>query len=245
MICLTSFSKSGYDLYGKKFLETFVENWPCRLIVYYEDLPDFKHEKIEYRNLFDIQPLKSFLSLLQGKPMCMGNLQEGYNYNFDIWKFCRKSFAQFDALQNYDGRVIWLDADIETLRPVPEEWVNLLFEDAGLVFLGRKGFHTETGFVGFDTQAEGFKDFLRKYIDCYRRGIIFSLARWHDCEAFDWAREFNFVKANNLSPHWKKNVDSLDVFGSSVLSEYMIHFKGNRKLEKAFNEADRPISNPA
>jgi hypothetical protein len=235
-------------LCGRKFLETFVEHWPCKILVYYESLPDFKHEKVEYRNLFDVHGLTSFLTLIQDKPMCKGNLAEGYNYNFDIWKFCRKSFAQFDAL-NHKGKVIWLDSDIETHKDVTVEWIDNLFEDTGLVFLGREGFHTETGFIGFNTEVPDFERFLSKYVNVYRHGIIFSLKKWHDCEAFDWARSFKQVKEKNLSPNWKFEIDSLDVFGNSVLSEYMTHHKGIRKfgVQKLFNpnEVTRSVQSPS
>ena len=228
MIAITSFSKTGYDLYGKKFLESFVKFWTCKVIVYYESLPDFVHEKVEYKNLFELRELTTFLTLIQDKPMCKGDLEGGHNYNFDIWKFCRKSFVQFDALKEHKGKVLWLDADIETNKPVTEEWVDGLFDDAGLSYLGRDGFHCESGYVGFNTETAGFSDFLKKYEDCYRRGIIFTLDRWHDCKALDWAIAFNKVKVKNLSPFWKKG-DDLHVWEKTVLQEYMIHNKGARK----------------
>lgn len=228
MICITSFSKSGYDLYGKKFLESFVEYWPCKVIVYYEDLPDFVHEKVEYKNLLNIPDLVTFLTLIQDRPICKGQFAEGYNYNFDIWKFCRKSFAQFDALKDNKGKVIWLDADIITHKPITEEWIDEIFGDAGLVHLGREGFYCESGFVGFDADSAGFEEFLSKYVDCYRRGIIFTLKGWHDCYAVDWAIKQSGIKTNNLSSWWTPDQD-LHVFSHSVLSEFMVHNKGRRK----------------
>lgn len=235
MIVVTSFSKSGYDIYGKKFLETFVKHWPCKVVVYYESLPDFVHNKVEYKNLLGLKDLVAFLTIIQDRPVCKGDLEEGYNYNFDIWKFCRKSFAQFDALKEHKGKVIWLDADVETLKPITQEWIDELYGSTGLVFLGRNGFYTETGFLGFDTEREGFQDFLGKYIDCYRRGKIFTLPGWHDCYAIDWAIKESGVKINNLTPDWKKGKDDLNVWKKSVLQPYLIHHKGHRKYGQAKN----------
>jgi hypothetical protein len=162
--------------------------------------------------------------------MCKGDLEGGYDYNFDIWKFCRKSFCQFDALKNYKGKVLWLDADTVTTKRVSEKFIDEIFDGAGLAFLGRDGFYTETGFIGFDTQSDGFSDFLQKYEDCYRKGKIFTLKRWHDCEAFDWARSFKHVSENNLSKDWKLG-SRLDVFERSILGKAMVHNKGQRKFQ--------------
>jgi hypothetical protein len=231
VIAITSFSKTGYELYGKNFLESFVKFWPCKVIVYYESLPDFQHEKVEYKNLFDLVDLKNFLTIgprLVGEHAFKGDLEGGYNYNFDAWKFCRKSFVQFDALKNHQGKVLWLDADTVTRKKVTKGWIDGIYSDAGLVVLDRAGFHCESGFVGFDTEAPGFGDFLAKYIEVYRKGVLFTLERWHDCAAIDWARAFKLVKEKNLSPFWKAG-DDLSVWDKSVLQEVMTHNKGARK----------------
>lgn len=230
MIAVTSFSSSGYEAYGRKFLESAIKHWPTKIIVYHEGRePDIKHEKIEYRNLFDIGDMVQFLRYLQNIPLTRGKTPEGYNYNFDAWKFSRKSFCQMDVLKGYQGKVFWLDADIEFEQDVPEEFLNELFEGKGVVHFGREGFHTETGFVGFDTEHADFATFLEKYEQVYRRAIIFTLRRWHDCEALDWALSHCPDIARNLSPNYVHGTDSLDVMDGSILSPYLTHNKGARK----------------
>jgi len=228
MICLTSFSPKGYEIYGKRFLESFVENWPCKVVVYYEELPDFKHEKVIYKPLMEVEGIEAFLKYCSLKPIFSGQLPGGYNYNYDAEKFCKKVFAQFDALKEHSGKVIWLDADTKTLKPVTQEFIDGLFAGAGLVYLGREGLHCESGFVGFDNEYPGFDEFFNKYIECYRSGKIFNLNGWHDCYALDWAIKESNIKTNNLSSWWKTG-DSYDVFSKSVLSPFMTHYKGNRK----------------
>jgi len=240
MVVVTCFSQKGYEETGRKSLQTFVENWPCKIIAYYEEKePDFKHPNIEYRPFFLIPGVVGFLEYLMSIPQANGvvtqNGKERYNYNYDIWKFCRKMFAQYDVLGSEKGKVFWLDNDVITKKPVPEEFLEELFYDyseddrreysEALVYLGRKGFHSETGFVGFDTEHKDFPKFLDRYIKVLKQGIIFSLPRWHDCEAFDWARE---GKGKDLSPFWKQG-DPLGVWNKTVLNEYMDHFKGQRK----------------
>ena len=230
MIAVTCFSQKGYEETGRRSLQSFVENWPIKIIAYYEELePDFKHPNIEYRPFYLIPGVVGFLDYLMSVPQSNGvviqNGKERYNYNYDIWKFCRKMFAQYDVLEKEKGKVFWVDNDVITKKPVPKEFLENLFENEALVFLGRDGFHTETGFVGFDTKHEDFPKFFERYVKVLKQGIIFSLKRWHDCEAFDWARE---GKGKDLSPFWKKK-DPLSVWNKTVLKEYMDHFKGNRK----------------
>jgi hypothetical protein len=169
----------------------------------------------------------------------------GYRYNYDLWKFSRKVFAQYDVLKSYRGKVFWLDADIKFKEKVPKKWLEDLFEDKPLVYLAREGFHTETGFVGFDTDHSDFPPFLEKYINCLRKGVILTLTQWHDCAAFDYAREG--IEGKDLAEGiWDQNkklsLYGLDVFNKSVLNKYMDHVKGNRKIMKDAKEGEKLIS---
>lgn len=252
MIAITTFSATGYQQYGKRMLESVIENWPSNIIVYTESTIDLKHEKIEERDFFSIPGVQAYYQYLKNVPVAHGKVNGSYNYNFDAWKFTRKVFAQYDVLQGYNGKAFWIDADCVITKPIVEdlEGTGQYYEldafmpsDCGISFLGREGFYTETGFIGFNTEAEGFKDFLDKYIGCLRRGVLFKLPRWHDCEAFDWARSFNHCKENNLSPWFdlskfpknekgqaKVELEDLDVISKSVLGPYITHFKGPRKM---------------
>ena len=244
MIAVTSFSDTGYHQYGKRFLEQAIVNWPSKIIVYYEAKPDLIHEKIEYRDLFGVSELRTFLFYLQDKPLTHGKLPDGYNYNYDTWKFCRKSFVQFDVLKETEEKVFWLDADIEFKKPISEDFLESLFlETRGgkqkprtLTCLWREGFHTETGFIGFDPKGVGFKEFLEEYMNVYRKGTLFTLPRWHDCAAFDHAVEKSGVPFKNLSKFYVKNKTPLDVMSLSVLGPYCDHLKGDRKygVEKIY-----------
>lgn len=232
---VTTFSKSGYDTYAQGLLNS-KENLPGELI-YYAEFP------LEgSRNLFDIPGCATFLQYIQKTPLAQGKVTTpegtGYNYNYDAWKFSRKVFAQFDVLKNHLGKVFWVDADCVIKKPIPKEFLEDIFDGKALAYLGRKGFYTETGFVGFDTQHPDFRAFLEKYIECYQRGILFTLKRWHDCEAFDWAMMHSGVEGNNLSeffripPNRQMTLEELDVMNRSVLGEYIEHKKGGKKNPK-------------
>lgn len=223
MIGITSFSKEGYSRYGKKFLES-IDNWPGEIIAYLEEDIDFDHPKLIKKDLLSIPELKTFLNYIDGKPEPRGYVNGVYDYNFDLWKFCRKMFAQFDAF-NEKGKVFWIDADCILKAPLPEKFLKNLFEGEALCFLGREGFYTECGFVGFDLNHPDFEEFKNRYIATLQRGIVFTLKGWHDCYCFDWARD---GKGKNLTDDWRMG-DPLHVFPNSVLGEYIVHNKGNRK----------------
>jgi len=230
MIGVTSFSKAGYEKCGKNFLE-HIDHWPGKIIVYLESPIDFEHPKLEKRDFFEIPHALDFLENIKSVHKSNGVDHGRYNYNFDLSKFCRKMFCQYDAFEE-GGKVFWLDSDLEFKKDIPEKFLELLFNKKHLVLLDRKGFHSETGFVGFDTEHKDFTKFLERYSDVLKKGIIFGLQRWHDCEAFDWARE---GKGNNLTPWWdiKKAKDGgleyLEVMSKTHLSHYMVHHKGGMK----------------
>lgn len=225
MLGVSTFSQRIWEAYGRQFLDQ-VDMWPGRWVIYLENGVDYSHPNITFKSLYEIDGVMNFLTNLKNLPKAHGVTENGYNYNFDIFKFCRKMFAQFDAF-NEGGKVFWLDSDLRFRKPVTNEFLSSLFNEEHLFFLGRKGFYTESGFVGFDTDHVEFNNFSERYRNTLRQGIVFRLRHWQDCVCFDWARE---GKGNNLTPDWTPK-DGLDVMSQSVLDEYMTHFKGNRKKE--------------
>jgi len=252
MIAVTTFSATGYQQYGKRMLESVIENWPTKIIVYTESPIDLKHEKIEERDFFSIPGVQTYYQYIRNVPAAHGKVDGGYNYNYDAWKFTRKVFSQYDVLQGYSGKAFWIDADCVIQRAITSGFLEQPLAEHGLCFLGREGFYTETGFIGFNTESPGFADFLEKYIGCLRKGILFTLKRWHDCEAFDWARSFGHCKENNLSPFFnpqmnekgevKITMEELDVMSRSVLGPYILHHKGpSRKMIAKAHALPEPI----
>lgn len=232
MLAITTFSDTGYDLYGKAFIESF-KNWPGKLIVYTEKPLNISTDNVLEQNFFDIDPTQVFYKYIQTIPKAKGVTEKGYNYNFDLWKFSRKVFAQWDVLRNHKGKVFWLDADIIIKKPIPEDFLIDLFNKKGIVSFFRPGFHSETGIVGFDTENPGFDDFLNLYIGYLKSGQVFNLSRWHDCTILDESILQSQITTEDLSVGWvrkdKYKLSDLEVFHKSVLAEYMEHLKGSNK----------------
>lgn len=223
MIGITTFSPKGYELYGKNFLK-HIDYWPGKIILYLEEPIDFEHPKLDKRDFWSIDYATEFLANIEEVPQAHGNTEHGYDYNFDVNKFCRKMFCQYDAFKE-GGKMFWLDGDTQFRKKINLEYLVKLFKGEHLVFLGREGFYTETGIIGFDTDHIAFEEFKNRYQWVLSSGKVFTLKGWHDCYCFDWARE---GKGHNLTSHWKPG-DSLEVFKQTDLKDFMLHYKGNRK----------------
>ena len=223
MLVTTSFSPKGYEQYGRKCLESYVKHWPCKILVWYEEKPDFEHELVEYRNLLELEDLDRFLHRLESVSDSDGFVNGRYNYNFDARKFCRKVFAQ-DASFDLDSEVFWLDADTVTHQYIPESFLRTLVEGVPFCYLGRARSYTETGFLGFNTQHKCFPAFRANYVTAYTKGRIFSQPRaWHDCIAFDMAR--GAIQGNDLNKDTP--YQGLDhCWPHTVLGQYITHNKG-------------------
>lgn len=220
MLAVTSFSREGYAEYAKTFLETYVKYWPIKLVVFYEEKPDFEHPLIEYRNFYDI-PETSVLEKIGQRA------NTPHDYRFNAYKFSRKVFAQ-NALFDEADKLFWIDADCICLKPVTEAFLADLLKDSPFCYLGRSNY-TETGFIGFNTKHPEFEKFRSLYLAQYTQGLIFKQREWHDCIAFDVARAgINGRKLTNGST-------MEHVFLTSPLSPYLDHLKGPKRKKLGYS----------
>lgn len=222
MLAVTSFPER-YNEIAERFLNSYVDRFPCRIVAYHEGQELFSHPQIEYRNLHDVKDFDAFIERIKRVAGSDGNTPEGFDFRFNANAYCRKVFAQNDVFDR-DSIVFWLDADTLVKKPVPETFLKALFNGDALCYLGRNTY-TETGFLGFQTTHPDFAKFRANYLPWFTSGKIFGqLKGWHDCIAFDHARQG--VSGHNLSPNGK-NYDA--VMEQSVLAEYLDHLKGQRK----------------
>ena len=234
---VTSFKISDYNVYARRFVESWVKFWPknIKLTVYYDGgkLPKdvIKEKNISYVSLDKNTDLNSFKAknaqFNGGKP---------YNYRMDVVKFSHKVFALCDHVKYMSSRkdmgwLCWIDSDVITTKKVDNNFLNLVFPDTSdVVHLGREGIidYSETGFIGFNLNYNRAHEFLRDWRGLYTSNEILGLREWTD--AFSFERLLNLhknhgINAYNLSPH----AATLDAFEYSALAQYFIHFKGGRK----------------
>ena len=224
MRCVTSFGPEGFDLYGKRFLETYVEHVGLPLDVYIEtdEEPPFQHPLIKYFPLFKVEGCIDFLKLAQF-PAAMGHPwgEKKYNYRYDAFRFCRKMFAIIDAASRKPEHLYWIDSDVE----FHERFV--FQKDFGfMAYLGRPEWHSCTSFIGFDLTHFVSGEFFKKLWMLYVTGSVFCLPEWADPQVLDWMRQQTGVPATNLAEGLKlKGPENVFDFVFSTAK----HKKGNLK----------------
>jgi hypothetical protein len=230
VIAVTTFSPKGYEAYGKDLLRSLSDNFPGETVAYVDEFVD-DLPNVTQKLLRKVHGHDAFIANCSKSPIFSGRVEGGYFYTWDAIRFCHKVFAQIDTLQSHAGKVFWFDSDCILKKTISEEFLSSLFDGKTLSILGRPGFYTETGWVGFDTKGEKFSEFLNWYIDHYRKGLIFTLEGWHDCYALDNSIALSGVPVNDLVENWNMG-DKLDVLEDTKLGEYLIHLKGNKKWSK-------------
>lgn len=224
MLAVTTFHPRSYTLYAKRCIEGLVKFFPGKVVAYYEEKPD-PIEGVEFRDYFSIKDSQRFLDRIKRVDGSDGMMQGQYDFRYDAKRFCRKVFAQ-EAVFDEDDLVFWIDSDCDIKQQITEEFLKGLLDRACVAYMGRKHSYTETGFVGFNTKHRHFQTFRDRYLSFFTSGRIFQqLKGWHDCIAFDEARQG--LSGRDLTPNgWGYG----SVIQDSILEPYIDHYKGNRKF---------------
>jgi len=248
---VTSFSADGFERYARKMLFSVIENWKddLKLIAYYHDFTDDlveqlpKSDKIEYRNLDNIQDMKNYKQFMKLHDGTEGG-KIPYNWRMDAIKWCNKVYALTDLSleigeqEARGGWLIWLDADTVTTKPLSKERVLRLFKKgAELVHLGRKDIdYSETSFIAFNLDYQSPHYLLADLRGCYDIGEVTAYREWHD--GFIFERLLKIYVAHGLRvQNLSQGAEGLAAFAQSPLSQYMIHYKGNLKNNVEKEEA--------
>lgn len=230
----TGWSPSGWAEYGQRFLETFCRHWPQSVkLVVYAEVPVYM-PRGECRLIWEIPGCRDFIERHINNPKARGKavkpdwkrsaIEQGYNWRFDAWKWCRQGFIPLAASESAGEYLCWLDGDVITHRDVPEGWVeSLLPKGKDLAYLGREnGYHSEIGFQLY--RLPQALNMLRHFRDYYADDAVFNLREWHSAYVFDQCMRETGIKAHNLTPG-----GSGHVWWQSPLKEYLDHLKGKRK----------------
>jgi hypothetical protein len=195
---VTSFSAKGYQQYGRRFLESYVEHMAHPITVYVEVGCDFQHPLVTYKDLMTVPGCREFLSRMLFSTM-HGKMWDGrYDYRYAVNRFCRKHFAAFDAAEheatNGGDWLVWLDADIELGQPIPDP-----VDGPFMYYLGRPEWHSCSSYVAWDMRKACNANWWFNLRNLYLTGTVFALPEWHDSFINDWLREAMNVPAVNLA----------------------------------------------
>ncbi len=233
--------------YGLDLVESFFKFWPdnCKLLVYLEDgLDKIDFDKIKHKvTFFDYHKHITDYHNFCKKFKSYEEKQD--NYRLNAFKFSYKIFAMKKALsENYADHLIWLDADIRTIKPITEDFLNTFVDKKKYAsYLGRSHVkkenvrYTETGFIIFNTKHPIHSVFWQRIDEMYHGGELFKLPSWTDSHVFDAVRnglekEKDLLNIN-ISDYGIKDIgNESHVFVASLLGDYMDHKKGTRKEKK-------------
>ena len=101
-------------------------------------------------------------------------------------------------------------------------------------YLGRKKpWYSECGFLGFNLKHKDFKDYIKRVIDIYTTGEIFSLEQWHDSWIWDLVRnEFEENRGSVFKNISGKGYELEHPFINCGLEEFFDHLKGPSRKEE-------------
>jgi hypothetical protein len=239
---VTTFSAEGFQVYGGRMVSSMREHGLGPLVVYSEDRLPPLPKGTEFRDALAIEGFSDFLERHRDNPIAHGNVvhpswrkkerAEGHSFRTDAYKFFRKPLVILDAARRLEAEsdkeriLIWLDGDTYAVATPPPTWFqDVIYKNADVAYLGRRGYHSECGFLAFRIPAA--TDFIQAWADWYLRDVFLDFES-HDSKLFDdtrQAREWP-LRFRNLSP---KNGDHGHVFHRSVLRLYFRHLKGREK----------------
>lgn len=235
---VTTFNTEGYNTYGKRMIDTFLQTWPkdVELWVYAEDCQ--VKETAPNLKIFDFHATSAELVAFKNKwknvPKANGDLGPGSERKAFKWqavRFAHKVYAIFDAAKRCEAEwLIWMDADMVCHSPITIERLDQFFPDINdLCFAGRSNKFTECGLYGMHLRRPIIQRFLEDFQHMYddAENGIFTLPEWHDSYVFDVVRQNHQLRELN----WSAGL--INGEGHPLINcdwgAYIDHLKGKRK----------------
>ena len=239
---LTTFHQAGYDEYGRRCIETFIQHWPkdVTLYVVLENVnldPTLTADNVVYMDQDAVNSaLAGFKAKHRDNPHATGYDPRGRDpikkYLWDAVRFSNKVYAvtgMYEILKNSADHMIWLDADTVTHCAVPVDFLDHIApkNDQLTAYLNRS-IYPECGWVGYNMNHPSMAAFMERFQDVYESGEFLTWIESHDSYVF-WQvmKEFEAKGCD-----WRALGDNNQrghVFINSELGQFMDHLKGPRK----------------
>lgn len=242
----TTFNKKGYDVYGKRMIESFLANWPStvELHVYAEDcqVTETADNLFVYNSHSVNEALVKFKTTWKNVPKANGDIssvprlasrKDSHKpFKWDAVRFSNKVYSIFKCAKDIDAdALLWMDADMFCHSPITfEKLEQLCPETIELAFLGRERKFTECGLYYMNLTSENTRAFLTKFQEFYDNAEtgIFTLEEWHDSFVFDAIRQLVSLKELNWSSGLIRGEGHPLI--NCEWGAYLDHLKGERKV---------------
>ena len=241
----TTFNADGYAKYGRRMIQTFLQNWPTevQLVVYAEgctvtesasnlivhDLEKVSAELVAFKTRWSGVPKAN--GDVSADPVRSKRKDSGKGFKWNAVRFAHKVYSIFHCAKHVDTDwLIWMDADTVCHSAITVNDLGRLCPDnKDLCFLGRRGKYTECGLYAMNLRRPCIEDFLtkfQKYYDEAEQGI-FTLDEWHDSFVFDAVR----VQTSLYELDWSSHLITGEGHPliNSEWGAYLDHLKGARK----------------
>jgi hypothetical protein len=234
---VTTMNQAYYDNIGHKLIESFIKYWPKDIVlhVYTEGFtPPVVAPNVQYHDVFE---------------RCNPGLQNFLDWRGEHFtrKFAYKAYTWINACKQLDvDRLIYLDADSETLKSVPREWLETMCDkDSILAYMYAPATiehngqeivvdNAETCIYWFNRRHKFAKKFMDRYEHIYESREIDNREiyrkphdTWVMTDCVRLANERGW-KVINLHPEKKARTP----IKHTVLNEYFAHFKGKSKYNQ-------------
>ena len=235
MRVITTFSKDGYELYGRKMVNTWLQYWPLNyeLLVYTED---FKLNEKDKR-LFEIDINHACPDLLKFKQnsykIITSNEKEKRHIDKAI-RWSHKVYAISHALNNSENFLLFLDGDTYTIKTVVPNLTQLLVKNHlfAVHFEHIKDvLHFETGLIAFNLNHKQIPLLREELQKGYDNLDIYKLPK-----AWDGFWFSHLYKKFNLDV---VNLGSGAVFSNPLIKGTLIHNVGKKKFNNSSIEYDK------
>jgi len=264
---VTTFNQSGYDQYGHRMIQSFLQHWPkeVKLYVYAEDCKI--NESADNLIVKDLHSsslgLTNFKNKWKNVPKANGDVSDdpirskrkdsGKGFKWNAVKFAHKVYSIFCcAAECQTNTLIWMDADTICHSDITlNELYKLIPVEMDLCYLGRKGKYSECGLYAMNLYSLHTQEFLKEFQKVYDQAEtgIFLMEEWHDSFVFDRVRE-KFPKLKQLDwaahlhdirPNSRNSVGEGHPLINSNWGAYLDHLKGTRKILGKSNLLDLKV----
>jgi hypothetical protein len=215
----TTFNAGGYEKYGRRMIQTFLQNWPeeVQLVVYAEAcaVSESAPNLIVHDLAVASPELVAFKHKWRGVPKANGDVSAdpararrkdaGKGFKWDAIRFAHKVYAVFHCAKTTSTDwLLWMDADTICHSPIGlADLQKMCPPRMDLCFLGRRQKYTECGLYAMNLTSPATCLFLSKFQQAYddAENGIFKLDEWHDSFVFDAVRRNSTLIELDWSSH--------------------------------------------